>query len=56
MTGTRSPKEQAIAEAVTLRAEREARGEGERDWNKPDAMKRWVASRIVGIKKERARG
>lgn len=47
-----TPKQQAINEAVRIRARREELGQGDRSWNTPEAMKEWVRLRIEGIKRE----
>lgn len=49
----KSPKDQAVAEAVAIRARREELGQGEAEYNKPEAMREWVRLRIAGIKSER---
>lgn len=46
-------KQQAVAEAVAIRARRKELSQDERPWNTPEAMREWVKSRIEGIKKER---
>jgi len=53
LTDTRSPKQQAVAEAVAIRERRKELGQENRPWNTPEAMTEWVRARIEGIKKER---
>jgi len=48
-----TPKDQAVAEAVAIRARRDELGQGDRLWNMPEAMKEWVRLRIEGIERER---
>jgi len=47
-----TPKQQAVAEAVKIRARREELGQADRGWNTPEAMREWVRLRIEGLKKE----
>jgi len=49
-----TPKDQAIAEAVAIRARRAELGQDKVPWNTPEAMKEWVRARIAGIKREQA--